>query len=79
MMEGQGDLFNDLVPPARNEEPAAHAPLEREDLLRTAFVLSNVLLNVLIEKGIITEAESNDLLGAALKEYQKKVKLNENS
>lgn len=78
-MEGQGDLFNSLIPPERNEEPESHAPLKREDLLRTAFVLSNVLLNVLIEKGIITEAESNDLLDAALKEYQKKVKLNENS
>ncbi|GAK41962.1 hypothetical protein TCA2_4454 [Paenibacillus sp. TCA20] len=76
-IDGQGDLFDNLIPASREEKP--FVSLRREDLLQSSYVISNVLLNVLIKRGIIREDELNDLLDEAWKTYNEQVRLHGNN
>ncbi|SFJ63475.1 hypothetical protein SAMN02799624_05283 [Paenibacillus sp. UNC496MF] len=67
---GQGDLFDELIP-KRNEQKG----LTMEDELRTSYLLVNVLLGLLVQKGVITQAEVDTLLAELYAEYKARRKV----
>lgn len=69
-IDGQGDLFDEMVPKQREAKEVEL--LTQENVIRTAYLLSNVVLEVLVKKGIIQESEIDELLREAALEYKRK-------
>jgi hypothetical protein len=78
MSSKQGDLFEDgfeqMVP---KRSAAAQQPTSDQDFpkdqLRTSYLLVNVLLTLLIDKGYIQQQEVDNLLHELYAEYKRKV------
>jgi hypothetical protein len=74
----QGDLFEDAFDemiPKRNtnqEQPANNNEISKDEV-RTSYLLVNVLLTLLIEKGYIQQQEVDVLLEEMYAEYKRKV------
>lgn len=71
-IEGQGDIFEQMIPKKR--EPQEDLSLTDENVMRFSYLLSNVLLTILIKRGVIKESEVDSLLREAAIEYQLKRK-----
>jgi hypothetical protein len=70
------DLFDDMIPKkskkAETKSSSHIADDGREEEIRTSYLLVNVLLTLLIDKGIIHQGEVDELLEELFDEYKKK-------
>jgi len=72
MTEDTLDLFDDLVPKKEVKEEKKPVDFTQDDLIRTSYLLVNVLLELLLQKGIIQQAEVDKLLEEVYVEYKRK-------
>jgi hypothetical protein len=72
-MQDSMDLFDDLVPD-RDEPNDEKKSLDftQDDLIRTSYLLVNVLMEILIKKGYIQQSEVDHLLEEVYEEYKRK-------
>jgi hypothetical protein len=72
MQQDNLDLFNDMIPKPKEKSKEVPSSSSFEDEIRTSYLLVNVLLSLLIDKGIIQQGEVDELLGELYEEYKRK-------
>jgi hypothetical protein len=73
MQQDSLDIFDDMIPkrePSKKNDSKSPDEFTQQEI-RTAYLLSNALLQLLLDKGIIQQSEVDQLIEEMYEEYKK--------